>query len=58
MTTPEIAAHRVVSREQIPGEGPCGHTSERVVCACGRSVRSIFPWLIRRWMEDHDALAQ
>lgn len=56
MTSASAESHTVVSREQIPGDGPCEHTSERVVCSCGRSVRSIFPWLIERWIAAHPFL--
>lgn len=55
-TTAEMPSHHIVSREAIPAMDH-EDTGERVVCSCGRSVRSIFPWLITRWMEDHNAFA-
>lgn len=46
--------HRIVSRQPVPAMDH-EDSGERVTCSCGRVIRSIFPHLIDRWLEDHDA---
>lgn len=49
-----MSNHREVSREVLPAYNH-EDTGYLVTCSCGRSLVSIFPWLIGRWMADHDA---
>lgn len=49
----EIQTHREVDREPIPAYSH-EDTGYRVTCSCGRKIVSVFPWLIKKWLADHD----